>query len=72
MAALPVIPSHILTILLTWVARASNASDHRIKTDTGQLVTLVLPEKDERCVLRCHDGDLDMPAYKLLITEDTQ
>lgn len=72
MAALPVIPSHIRTILLTWVARASNTSDHRIKTNTGQLVTLLLPEKDERCVLRCHDGDLDMPAYKLLITEDTQ
>lgn len=72
MAALPVIPSHIRTMLLAWIARAGAASDHKIRTNTGQVVTLVPPEKDQRCVLRCYDGELDMPAYKLLITEDNQ
>lgn len=70
MAQLPIIPSHIRTMLLTWIAKACVATEHKIKTNTGQVVTLVRPTRNERCVLRSHDGDLDMPAYKLLITDD--
>lgn len=69
MASLPVIPSHIRVLLLTWIARACVATDHKIQTDTGHMVTLVSPENNKRCILQCSDGDLNMPAYRLLITE---
>jgi uncharacterized protein (TIGR02677 family) len=71
-SALPVIPPHIRTMLLSWIAKACIASDHKVKTNTGHVVTVIQPTSNKRCVLRCHDGELDMPAYKLIITEDPQ
>ena len=68
MSALPVIPPHVRTLLLTWISRAGVAADHQIQSDTGHTITLVHPDDNIRCILRCYDGDLNMPAYKLLIT----
>jgi hypothetical protein len=59
-------------MLLSWIAKACIASDHKVKTNTGHVVTVIQPTSNKRCVLRCHDGELDMPAYKLIITEDPQ
>lgn len=64
-AKLPVIPSHVRITLLKWIARASASADYQAKIEDGRMVTLQLPSKGQRCILRCEDGHLEMPAYIL-------
>lgn len=63
---LPIIESHIRTTLLRWLTKAMSSPDNIGKTEDGKIFKVVIPEKDERCILNCQDGELQMPAYKII------
>lgn len=63
--SLPVVRHHVRITLLKWIAKAGAAPGKTAKTEDGRAFRLILPEKGKRCMLRCEDGDLDMPAYIL-------
>lgn len=64
-ARLPIIKSHVRVTLLRWIGKASNSSDKRVKTEDGRIIKLEYPKDGSRCLLRCEDGQLEMPAYVL-------
>lgn len=63
LSALPEIPTHVRLTLLRWVSRACSTVSRRGKTEDGRVFRLVDPPNGERCLLRCTDGMLEMPAY---------
>lgn len=63
--SLPVIQKHVRITLLRWIAKAIVSQNKTAKTEDGRVFKLLLPTSGERMVLRCEDGELDMPAYKL-------
>lgn len=63
-ARLPIIEQHVRTTLLRWLSKAMATAGHQAKTEEGRPYRVELPEnRSERCVLRCTDGELEMPAY---------
>lgn len=62
---LPVIPKHARITLLKWIAKACSSPDKTAKTEDGRVFKLVRPENNSRTILKCEDGELDMPAYIL-------
>lgn len=64
-SALPIIESHVRATLLKWISKACTAPDSRAKTDDGRVFTLIFPGDNRRCLLRCEDGELNMPAFVL-------
>lgn len=51
--------------LLRWLAKAMQESNYCSITEYGQKYRIVNPKETKRCVLKCDDGDLDMPAYQI-------
>ncbi|AFA46992.1 TIGR02677 family protein [Acetobacterium woodii] len=63
-ATLPVIERHVRTTLLKWLSKGLAGFEKKGKTEDGRVYQVELPkESDRRCLLRCEDGDLEMPAY---------
>lgn len=63
-ATLPVIEQHVRTTLLKWLSKGISGADKKGKTEDGRFYQVELPiERNQRCVLRCEDGNLEMPAY---------
>lgn len=61
---LPVIEQHVRTTLLKWLSKGISGSDKKGKTEDGRVYQVELPtERNKCCVLRCEDGNLEMPAY---------
>lgn len=67
-ATLPEIKQHVRITLLKWLSRGLAGGDGKGKTEDGRIFQVDLPEK-RRCLLRCEDGDLDMPAYVIRFLE---
>ena len=65
LSRLPLIPPHVRITLLKWIGKASASPDHRAKTEDGRMISLIPPKDGQRCILRCEDGQLEMPAYIL-------
>lgn len=66
---LPEINSKFRKTLLKWISKAGIMQDKRIMIEDGRKIELKYPEKNERCILRCEDGELEMPAFKLKFVE---
>lgn len=62
---LPVIQRHVRTMLLKWIGKASSAPSGTAKTEDGRVFELIFPEDGRNFTLRCEDGDLRMPCYRL-------
>ncbi len=62
---LPVIPRHARITLLKWIAKAVASPNKTAKTEDGRIFKLINPKDNSRVVLKCEDGELDMPAYVL-------
>lgn len=62
-SALPKIESHVRATLLRWLSKGMNSPNKRAKTEDGHTFRVVLPDPKKRCILRCNDGDLEMPAF---------
>ena len=65
LSRLPVIPSYVRTALLKWIGKALASPDRKAKTEDGRMISLISPGDGQRCILRCEDGELEMPAYLL-------
>lgn len=62
---LPIIDKHVRINLLKWISKAIASPGKTAKTEDGRVFKLIVPDNGTRTVLRCYDGDLDMPAYVL-------
>lgn len=62
---LPEIKSSFRKILLKWISKAGLMKDKQITIEDGRKLKLVYPKANERCVLKCEDGNLEMPAFIL-------
>ena len=54
-------------MILKLIGRANQSGVGETKTDDGRKVELIYPENNRRCVLKCDDGELEMPAFVLKI-----
>lgn len=59
------IESDVRKSLLKWISNAIQSKTYEAKTEDGSTVIVHLPKNNERCILRCEDGDLEMPAFIL-------
>ena len=64
---LSVINSKVRKMILKLIGRANQSGVGETKTDDGRKVELIYPENNRRCVLKCDDGELEMPAFVLKI-----
>jgi uncharacterized protein (TIGR02677 family) len=69
LAAGPELPTHVRLTLLYWVSRACATASRRGKTENGRAFRLLEPPNGARCILRCTDGALEMPAYIIRFEE---
>lgn len=65
---MPVLTQEVRKQLLLWLQRGMNGKTAR--TDTGISYQVVLADKNKRCILKCTDGELDMPAYEIIFVRD--
>lgn len=65
-ANLPIIESHIRRTLLRWLTKAIGSKDNTGKTEDGKFFRVLFPKNNERCILYSEDGELQMPAYKII------
>ncbi len=68
-STLPEISVPMRITLLRWVGRACASWDRKGKTEDGRVFRLIDPPNGARCNLRCEDGNLEMPAYKICFEE---
>ena len=62
---LPIIKSNFRKTLLKWISKAGLIENRQITIEDGRKVKLIYPKNEERCILKCEDGDLEMPAFEL-------
>ena len=67
---LPKIGPQVRDIFLLWLSRALERTDHRAKTEDGQIYYLEQADVKKFCTLQCTDGSLRMPAYTLIFEEE--
>ena len=70
LSELPIIEPHVRYTILKWIGKALN-SQRKGKTEDGRSYDLVYPKADDRTVLRCEDGDLELPDFTLLFSGGT-
>lgn len=66
---LPIIKSNFRKTLLKWISKAGVMADKQITIENGRKIKLIYPQNKERCILKCEDGDLEMPAFELQFIE---
>ncbi len=62
---LPVVKSTFRKTLLKWISKANMNLNKQITIEDGRKIKLICEEQRKRCVLRCDDGNLEMPAIIL-------
>ena len=67
--SLPMIKSSFRKTLLKWISKAGQMQQHEIVIEDGRKIKLIYPPNKERCVLKCEDGELEMPAFELEFIE---
>lgn len=60
------INQEIRSLLLMWLTKGLGNKNKQGKTENGLLYKVIEPENNKRCQLKCEDGMLDMPAFKLV------
>lgn len=66
---LPKIKSSFRKTLLKWISKASQMANKEIVIEDGRKIKLIYPKNNERCVLNCEDGKMEMPAFELEFIE---
>ena len=64
---LPEIKSSFRKTLLKWISKSGLTQNKQIVIEDGRKIRLIYPKNEERCVLKCEDGNLEMPAFMLEI-----
>ena len=65
---LPILDSYSRKLLLSWLSKALGNKDLRAKSENG-ISYQVVKENDEMCVVKCDDGNLEMPSYQIIFDE---
>ena len=68
--ALPVIEPRVREILLRWLSDAMEDSGHMARTEDGREFMLDMTRADEKCVVRCEDGNFTMPRMSIVFLEE--
>lgn len=58
--------------LLQWIGRCTASNSLKFRTPEGIEVILDRPSSNERAVLICEDGELEMPNYRLTFTAENE
>ena len=67
--SLPVIEPRVREILLKWLSDALEDADYSARTEDGREFTLDMSHAEERCVVRCEDGNFTMPKMSIVFQE---
>ena len=70
-AELPVIEPRVREILLKWLSDALEDWGYAARTEDGRDFSLDMTHADERCVVRCEDGNFTMPKLGIVFQEKT-
>ena len=62
---LPIVKSTFRKTLLKWISKANISVNKQITIEDGRKIKLIYNPHKEKCVLRCDDGNLEMPAFTL-------
>lgn len=62
---LPLIKESFRKTLLKWISKANQTQNKQIVIEDGRKIKLIYPQNKERCVLKCEDGNLEMPVVVL-------
>lgn len=65
-SALPVIEARVREILLKWLSDALEDADFTARTDDGREYRLDMGHADEKCTVRCEDGNFTMPRLSIV------
>lgn len=66
---LPVIEPRVREILLKWLSDALEDGDYAARTEDGRNFALDMTQADERCVVRCEDGNFTMPKISIVFRD---
>lgn len=69
---LPIVKTDVRKTLLKWISKAGIMADKQIIIEDGRKIKLIYPQNNERCVLKCEDGNLEMPAFELQFLEENK
>ncbi len=64
-SSLDTIPAATRQVLLKWIGSCLANKSRQIRTPDGIEISLLLPENQQRTLLHCEDGELDLPDYTL-------
>ena len=67
---LPVIEPRVRGILLKWLSDAMEDNDHMARTEDGREFMLDMTHADEKCVIKCEDGNFTMPRMSIVFREE--
>ena len=62
---LPIVKSTFRKTLLKWISKANRTLNKQITIEDGRKIKLIYAPNKKRCILRCDDGNLEMPAIIL-------
>ncbi len=63
------VPAVLRYRLLQWIGRCMGNKSRSIRTPDGVVIRLITPPGGERTVLKCDDGELDLPDYTLIFED---
>ena len=72
LSELEVAPTTLRYQLLQWIGKCMGNRSRTIRTADGVEIKLLAPPQGERTLLKCDDGELDMPDYTLIFKDLTQ
>ena len=62
---LPEVKSTFRKTLLNWISKANANINKQITIEDGRKIKLIYDQNKGKCILRCDDGNLEMPAFIL-------
>lgn len=68
-STLPVIEPRVREILLKWLSDALEDAGYSARTDDGREYRLDMEHANEKCVVRCEDGNFTMPGLSIVFQE---
>lgn len=68
-AKLPIIDAVTRKTLLSWLSKALGQESLLAKNDYGDVYFVDRSNENDTCILKCQDGDFEMPAFKIIFKE---
>lgn len=68
-ATLPILEPEVRDVFLMWLSKALEKKDWHGRTEDGREYYIENGKEKNRCILKCQDGNFEMPAYKMIFKE---